>query len=1173
MKQVLKKLGCILLVLSLVLSWIPADAVSFRLTMPVVYQTESLYLPGPLEPDQQIRVTEAKTELLPAQPFGEVEYLTDPAAAGAIVREAMKNHQATVTVYYAADASISFEDVVALIREAAKAHTGQPTEGDYLAWQHQGLGAKARLSSDGITNFYTIEFTIECYTTAEQEAQMDTAVAQLLSELALTGKSDYEKLCAVYDWMCANITYDYDNLNDETYMLKYTAYAALINRTAVCQGYAVLLYRLMLELGIDCRVITGIGNGGGHAWNIVELDGLYYNADATWDTSWLQAGVPYAFFLRTDATFGDHIRDAEYATADFYAEYPMSTTDYTPTVITEIASGTWGDNISWSLLSDGRLTISGVGSMHDFEINSTEAWHPYASQITSVKIENGVTGIGAAAFRRCSALTQIEIPFGVTGIGARAFSYCGSLTEVTLPAGVVTIGEYAFHECASLESIVIPDGVTEIGINTFELCSSLVSAVIGEGVSGLPMSMFEKCTSLKNVVLPASATYIGLGMFMGCSSLESIVIPGNVTSMEMFAFSDCDNLKNVQIPDSVTTIAGYVFSGCSSLNTVTIGSGLTSLGDGVFYECGQLTVTFAGNAPVLGADLFYNTTAEVYYPADNATWTADVMQNYSGTVTWVPYGNVHVHSHTPVVTAPTCTVMGYTTYTCTCGDSYQTDFVDHLGHDFAGDATVCAGCGMDKPLDYGFADGTYWVLNHDGTLVIAPRPFCVPELYREPKWDTYGPEIISQVTTIIFQDGMGHVLGEALCAFSNVSLIVLPAGFWEFHASAFTFPESGTDLYFAGDPYDWEMQVAYNEVFPATVRIHLTADEPDTHILSQTVEATCQSGGYTQYSCGCGHSWTAEHTPIADHSWSEWVTTLEPTENAEGEESRTCSGCGEAETRTLPKLEHVHSYTAVVTAPTCTEDGFTTHTCACGDSYVDSYVDAAGHSWDEGVVTKEPTVEAEGEKTYTCAVCGGTKTEALPKLPDVTYDVPEDDSVQIPENDCFEGGTTVKVEEVTEEEVKEAVAEAMKDVAQQYIAYEFTATKDDAQVQPSGKLTVTFTIPEGYSNNVTVYYMAPNGELHKLDAVVNSQDRTVTVQLEHFSTYILVDEDTAPAVLLGDVNGDGRINARDARALLRYIAGLDESGTIEEAAADFNGDGRINARDARALLRAIAGLD
>ena len=75
---------------------------------------------------------------------------------------------------------------------------------------------------------------------------------------------------------------------------------------------------------------------------------------------------------------------------------------------------------------------------------------------------------------------------------------------------------------------------------------------------------------------------------------------------------------------------------------------------------------------------------------------------------------------------------------------------------------------------------------------------------------------------------------------------------------------------------------------------------------------------------------------------------------------------------------HEHSYTAVVTAPTCTEKGYTTHTCACGDSYVDTYVDALGHAWDNGKVTKEPTETETGVKTFTCTRCHETKTESIP---------------------------------------------------------------------------------------------------------------------------------------------------------------------------------------------------
>ena len=75
---------------------------------------------------------------------------------------------------------------------------------------------------------------------------------------------------------------------------------------------------------------------------------------------------------------------------------------------------------------------------------------------------------------------------------------------------------------------------------------------------------------------------------------------------------------------------------------------------------------------------------------------------------------------------------------------------------------------------------------------------------------------------------------------------------------------------------------------------------------------------------------------------------------------------------------HEHSYTAVVTPPTCTEKGYTTHTCACGDSYVDTYVDALGHAWDSGTVTKQPTATETGVRTYTCTRCSATKTETIP---------------------------------------------------------------------------------------------------------------------------------------------------------------------------------------------------
>ena len=101
-------------------------------------------------------------------------------------------------------------------------------------------------------------------------------------------------------------------------------------------------------------------------------------------------------------------------------------------------------------------------------------------------------------------------------------------------------------------------------------------------------------------------------------------------------------------------------------------------------------------------------------------------------------------------------------------------------------------------------------------------------------------------------------------------------------------------------------------------------------------------------------------------------------------------GCNTVSTYTFyavwEQLPHTHSYKAVVTAPTCTAKGYTTHTCACGDSYVDTYVDALGHAWDNGKVTKPATEAEDGVKTFTCTRCGETKTESIPV---VSVDVTE----------------------------------------------------------------------------------------------------------------------------------------------------------------------------------------
>ena len=113
---------------------------------------------------------------------------------------------------------------------------------------------------------------------------------------------------------------------------------------------------------------------------------------------------------------------------------------------------------------------------------------------------------------------------------------------------------------------------------------------------------------------------------------------------------------------------------------------------------------------------------------------------------------------------------------------------------------------------------------------------------------------------------------------------------------------------------------------------------------------------------------------FSGHDWGEWTVTIpavEPTCTEKGKtavETRSCNRCHIEETRGGEEVDALtHSYQAVVTAPTCTEQGYTTFTCIRGDdSYIGDYTDATGHDYDDGVITTPATCTADGVKTYTC---------------------------------------------------------------------------------------------------------------------------------------------------------------------------------------------------------------
>ena len=255
-------------------------------------------------------------------PSATTYYASSIQTAGEYMRSQMKNR--VVQISFVVPTSISSSQTVSnQIMDVAVEHTGVPTEGDYLLRQfgaYSGSGFKTTYNG---RQCWSMTLYMLYYTTADQEREMDAAVRSLLGQLNLYNKDQYGRIKAIYDYICSHITYDDYHVSDNSYKLQYTAYAGLINGTCVCQGYAALLYRLALESGIDSRVVTNVS----HAWNIVKIDGRYYNADSTWDAGRSR----YEYFLRGENNFPDHNDlDPPFNTAAWRSEYPVSAQDYVP---------------------------------------------------------------------------------------------------------------------------------------------------------------------------------------------------------------------------------------------------------------------------------------------------------------------------------------------------------------------------------------------------------------------------------------------------------------------------------------------------------------------------------------------------------------------------------------------------------------------------------------------------------------------------------------------------------------------------------------------------------------------------------------------------------------------------------------------------------------------------
>lgn len=525
----------------------------------------------------------------------------------------------------------------------AVAHTGVPTEGDYLRFEFGGY--KGKFSFQEETGIFKCTYNFLYYTSAEQEQTLTGKVQEVLEELDLSGKTDKEKIDAIYAYLCNHVTYDNKNLSDKDYVLKYTAYAALCDHTAVCQGYAVAFYRLCLESGVDARVISSTAMN--HAWNIVQLGRFYYCLDATWDANHQSK---YLYYLKGSrdwlskhnsaiSNLGDEFEDPE-----FFKHYPVPVENYD-----EIEGGYWME-------ADGTLVLleryaSGVPDypqpslLNGYEITNAP-WRAVAEKIRRIQFpqieEKPFRSIGDNAFRGLPNLEEVVLPETVREIGSYAFEGCRKLTKLTILSGPET-GEDVFTGCP-IEELTVPG---EWHASPLEGCLANLKALTL--TDGGYMANYTKNspapwsgTGLETVTFDKSLQKIGNYAFVDCRSLTSLTLPQNLRYIGTSAFAGCTGLETVALPERLTRIYEGAFQGCTGLTEMTFPEKMTSLGNS-FEGCDALErLTFTqASQPTLNAKAFQGLAVTCVYPC---TWETTPKGGYGGTVTWE---KAHVLTYVP----------------------------------------------------------------------------------------------------------------------------------------------------------------------------------------------------------------------------------------------------------------------------------------------------------------------------------------------------------------------------------------------------------------------------------------------------------------------------------------------------------------------------------------------
>ncbi len=484
--------------------------------------------------------------------------------------------------------------------------------------------------------------------------------------------------------------------------------------------------------------------------------------------------------------------------------------------------------------------------------------------------------------------------------------------------------------------------------------SQIKKIVFADGVTHIGSYAFYDYSTVDYAVLASVEMHdvvsIGTYAFRYCDALASVDFGTKLETVGEAAFAYCSALGNVTFPDTLKTLDTQAFRTCSAMTELVLPDSVESIGNMAFYACEGLTdVTVGSHVSSIGSNAFKYIT-----------------------------GTVHCEENS---------------------NAYMYSLLNGLKVEVTGKAETV------YLYDQGTADGLTWIFYADGTLKITGEgamPDYTSETYNTAPWiayarqtrrvivdegvtyvgaytfynnsNTYYPQLTEvtvlgnavigeaafkygKETSIIFEGEGGSIGKEAFAENASLKEFVLPEGITEIGEAAFRRCKSLTEIEFP----DSVTEIGANAFYNCEGLKTLYFDGEAPAIGSNAFYAVSATAYYHKGM----ESWT-EDKLVGYGGRITWVS---------------------------------FTYDAVVTEPTCADDGFTTYNCThCDFSYTDDYTDALGHDYVAAVTA--PTCTAEGYTTYTCSRCEDSYTE------DYTEMLPHECEAIVTEPTCTEQGYT-----------------------------------------------------------------------------------------------------------------------------------------------------------------------